>query len=30
MIFLHLTGFYPEPDPDSSLQFEKDIPLKWD
>jgi hypothetical protein len=26
MTFLFLTGFFPEPNPDSSLQFEKDIP----
>jgi hypothetical protein len=26
MTFLLLTGFFPEPNPDSSLQYEKDIP----
>ncbi|KGF66150.1 pyocin S6 family toxin immunity protein [Pseudomonas lutea] len=28
MTFLLLTGFFPEPNPDSSLQFEKDIPSR--
>ena len=26
MIFISITGFYPEPNPDNSLQYEKDVP----
>jgi hypothetical protein len=26
MIFIAITGFFPEPNPDNSLQYEKDIP----
>ncbi|SDS50608.1 pyocin S6 family toxin immunity protein [Pseudomonas granadensis] len=26
MIFLSLSGFFPEPNPDSSLQYDMDVP----
>ena len=26
MIFIAITGFFPEPNPDNSLQYEKDVP----
>ncbi|TPG80511.1 pyocin S6 family toxin immunity protein [Pseudomonas arsenicoxydans] len=26
MIFIAITGFLPEPNPDNSLQYEKDVP----
>ncbi|UZE13286.1 pyocin S6 family toxin immunity protein [Pseudomonas sp. B21-053] len=26
MTFIALTGFFPEPNPDNSLQYEKDVP----
>ncbi|HEX8592497.1 MAG TPA: pyocin S6 family toxin immunity protein [Pseudomonas sp.] len=26
MTFLLISGFYPEPNPDNSLQFQKDVP----
>jgi len=26
MVFILISGFYPEPNPDNSLQYEKDVP----
>ena len=26
MIFIAITGFFPEPNPDNSLQYQKDVP----
>jgi len=26
MIFIAISGFFPEPNPDNSLQYEKDVP----
>jgi hypothetical protein len=28
MTFIAIRGFYPEPDPDNSLQYEKDVPVE--
>jgi hypothetical protein len=28
MTFIAISGFYPEPNPDNSLQYDKDVPLE--
>lgn len=28
MTFIAISGFHPEPNPDNSLQYEKDVPTK--
>ena len=30
MTFLLISGFYPEPNPDNTLQYEKDVPQEFE
>ena len=30
MVFITISGFYPEPNPDNSIQYEKNVPQKFE